>query len=123
MARLLAYAEAPRQGDWSLRSALVRYAQPEPQRASAVLELIRRTDGALHPHARRLERGDAPDADVRALLHIAAELDRLGDVLAAWAADPAQARPDEGIDTIARDVFTRLAELGIPRETRPPRRS
>lgn len=53
--RLVAYAESPRADDWSLRSALVRYAQPEPARASAVLELVRRTDGALKPFHRLLE--------------------------------------------------------------------
>ncbi|HSP03784.1 MAG TPA: hypothetical protein VLR27_09805 [Acidimicrobiales bacterium] len=58
--RLVDYAESSRTGDWSLRSALVRFAQPEPTRASAVLELIRRTDGALKPHRRQLEAGDAP---------------------------------------------------------------
>lgn len=58
--RLVDYAESSRTGDWSLRSALVRFAQPEPTRASAVLELIRRTDGALKPHRRRLESGGAP---------------------------------------------------------------
>ena len=58
--RLVAYAESPRQGDWSLRSALVRYAQPEPQRASAVLELVRRTDGALKASVRLLERSEVP---------------------------------------------------------------
>jgi hypothetical protein len=58
--RLVDYAESSRAGGWSLRSALVRFAQPEPTRASTVLELIRRTDGALKPHRRRLEAGDAP---------------------------------------------------------------
>lgn len=58
--RLLDYAESPRRGDWSLRSALVRYAQPQPARASAVLELVRRTDGALKPHARLLDRTTTP---------------------------------------------------------------
>lgn len=58
--RLVDYAESSRAGDWSLRSALVRFAQPEPVRAGAVLELIRRTDGALKPHRRRLESASAP---------------------------------------------------------------
>lgn len=58
--RLVDYAESTRAGDWSLRSALVRFAQPEPARAGAVLELIRRTDGALKPHRRRLEAAGAP---------------------------------------------------------------
>jgi len=58
--RLVDYAESPRVGDWTLRSALVRFAQPEPTRAGAVLELIRRTDGALKPHRRRLESSSVP---------------------------------------------------------------
>ncbi len=53
--RVAGYAESGRTDDWSLRSALVRFAQPEPVRAGAVLELVRRTDGALHPHLRLLE--------------------------------------------------------------------
>jgi len=53
---LVNYAESPRRDDWTLRSALVRLAQPEPERVGAVLELIRRCDGALHPLARALER-------------------------------------------------------------------
>jgi hypothetical protein len=53
---LLNVAEAPRVDDWSLRSALVRLAQPEPVRAGAVLEVIRRCEGGLQPFARALER-------------------------------------------------------------------
>lgn len=58
--RLVDFAESSRTGDWSLRSALVRFAQPEPTRAGAVLELVRRTDGALKPHRRRLESASVP---------------------------------------------------------------
>lgn len=58
--RLVYYAESSRAGDWTLRSALVRFAQPEPTRAGAVLELIRRTDGALEAHRRRLESASTP---------------------------------------------------------------
>lgn len=54
--RLVAYAENARHGDWSLRSALVRFAQPQPALASAVLDLVRRLDAALKPFARALER-------------------------------------------------------------------
>ena len=53
---LHAYANNLRHGDWSLRSALVRFAQPHPTVASAVLTLVRRLDAALAPHAKRLER-------------------------------------------------------------------
>ena len=58
--RLVDYAESSRAGDWSLRAALVRYAQPEPARASAVLELVRRTDGALKPFTRVLQGAEVP---------------------------------------------------------------
>ena len=136
---VIEYAERPRTDGWSLRAALVRYAQPEPARAGAVLELVRRTDGALKPFAKLLEReprllelarGD--DAEVPAgqeeaaavdLLRVALELDRLGDVLAAWAATRSDDRPDAEIDAIARAAFVRLGELGVARENRPSRRS
>lgn len=122
-ADLIGLAERARTDDWTMRSALVRYAQPEPLRASAVLELIRRLDGALHPHARAIERGDEPDEAARSLLAPAAVLDHLGDVLVAWARDPAQSRPDDVVDGLVRDVFGQLADLDIPRETRPTRRA
>ncbi|MGK2929254.1 MAG: hypothetical protein ACSLFO_06710 [Acidimicrobiales bacterium] len=129
------YAERPRVDGWSLRAALVRYAQPEPARAGAVLELVRRTDGALKPHLKRLARdphlltltasdqtgGD--DATVVALLRVALVLDQLGDVLAAWAAARSDDRPDAEIDAMARSAFVMLGDLGVARETRPPRRS
>ena len=54
LARLLDFAERSRAGDWSLRSSLVRYAQSQPVRVSQVLELVRRIEAALHPHARLL---------------------------------------------------------------------
>lgn len=50
------YAESPRVGDWSLRSALVRLAQPEPQRVAALIELVRRLDAVLRQVTRVLER-------------------------------------------------------------------
>jgi hypothetical protein len=53
---VLNYAEAPRIGDWTLRSALVRLAQPHPLRAEAVLELVRRLDAALKPFVRTLQK-------------------------------------------------------------------
>lgn len=53
---LVNYAESPRFGDWTLRSALVRLAQPEAGRAGAVLEVVRRCDAALRPVLRELER-------------------------------------------------------------------
>ncbi len=53
---LLNYAERSRVGDWSMRSALMRFAQPEAERAGQVLELVRRLDHVLHAVARPIER-------------------------------------------------------------------
>lgn len=53
---LLNYAESAHDGDWTLRSALVRLAQPDPARVGALLEVMRRLDGPLHHVARTLER-------------------------------------------------------------------
>lgn len=130
-ARLVGYAEAPRVGHWTLRSALVRYAQLAPAPASGVLEALRRTDGALQPHARALEvstvaevddaHGDEPS--VVALLGPALVLDELGDALAAWAHDRDLAPPHDAVRALATEAFRQLDELGVARETRPPRRS
>ena len=137
---IIEYAERPRVEDWSLRGALVRYAQPEPARAGAVLELVRRTDGALKPHHKRLERNpqllsiaaaddgamsDLEDDEREAvsLLAVARVLDELGDVLARWAAARSDDRPDAEVDGLARRAFAMLADLGVARETRPPRRA
>lgn len=53
---LLQVSESPRVDDWTLRSALVRFAQPEPELSSAILESVRRTQAALDPMARDLLR-------------------------------------------------------------------
>lgn len=52
---ILNYAEAPRNGNWTLRSALVRLAQPHPLRSEAVLQLVRRLDAAIKPMMRPLQ--------------------------------------------------------------------
>lgn len=56
---LLQVSESPRADDWTLRSALVRFAQPEPELASAILESVRRAQTALDPMARELVRHGA----------------------------------------------------------------
>ena len=137
LARLLDFAERPRTQDWSLRAALVRYAQPRPQSVSDLLDLVRRLESALGQHAAMLQRdgdalwdaleggttpGDEQHAQVVALLRVAAEIDRLGDVLAGWAADISGARPDAQVDAVVDDVGTRLDALGVPHEERPPPR-
>ncbi len=131
-ARLVDFAECARVGDWTLRSALVRYAQRSPVAASAVLELIRRTDNALHPYRRSLEqlpvREVAESSDgvptVVELLEVARLLHELGDLLARWADDRASVEvPVAEVDLLAGQAFAALADLGVPRETRPPRRA
>ncbi len=136
LARLVAFAERPRAGDWSLRSALCRYAQPHPGRVSTVLDLVRRIEFALHPQAQRLDRegpalwaaleaGESVDTDdlVLGLLGTMAELDQLGDALAEWAVDRAGHAPEGTVDAVVAQVGGRLDELGVPHEerVRPPR--
>ena len=129
---LLDYAERPRAHDWSLRAALTRYAQPEPERVGRVLELVRRIEFALKPQIKAVERDGAAvwqalqsggGDPVVGLLRAMVELDRLGDELAVWAADPSGDRPDAAVDAVTADVLHRLDELGVPREERqrPPR--
>ena len=132
LASLLDFAERPRTHDWSLRSAITRYAQPQPVRASAVLDLVRRIEFALKGHTKHIER-EGPDlwaalrsrdadggADglVVGLLRAMEELDGLGDVLAGWAVDRAGARPDAAVDAAATSVDRQLNDLGVAREER-----
>jgi hypothetical protein len=138
LALLVDYAERPRQGDWSLRSALVRYAQPEPGRVSSILEQVRRIDFALQPQSKRIERAGpelwhalrgeaqpatADDEVLVEVLRSAAQLDRLGDALAAWAIDPSGAKPDSEVDEVVAEVTRCLDDAGVAREERtgPPR--
>lgn len=53
---IINYAEAPRHQNWTMRSALVRLAQPHPLRSEAVLQLVRRLDAALKPFVRDLQK-------------------------------------------------------------------
>jgi hypothetical protein len=140
LARLMDFAERSRAGDWSLRSALVRYAQANPERVSRVLDLVRRIEFALHPHNKLLAKegpllweavqtgaapASEPSALVVGLLQASAELDRLADDVVAWAVDRAGERPDAEVDSVVADVAQRLDELGVAREERqgpPPRR-
>jgi len=56
LAQLVDFAERPRTEGWSLRAALVRYAQPQPQRVEDLLGLVRRVERALGQHAHEIER-------------------------------------------------------------------
>jgi hypothetical protein len=136
LGRVVDFAERSRVGDWSLRSALVRYAEGEPVRVSQVIEQVRRLETALHALRKRLEHhgpqlwaavegqpADVDEAKVVDLLRAAIELDRLGDTLATWAEDRAGRRPDDDVDRVTAEVARRLDDLGLPREEPPPRRS
>lgn len=133
LAQLLDLAERPRAHNWSLRAALTRYAQPQPQRASDLIELLRRIEFALRPYTKLFER-DGPavwaalvsgepsavvDPFVVDLLRAMVEIDRLGEAIAAWAVDRSGERPDEPVDAVVDDVTRRLEALGVPREERP----
>ena len=136
LAQLVDFAERPHLDDWSLRAALVRYAQPQPQRVNDLLELVRRIQAALGTHTATLQRDgdeiwdalqqDTRPPDIAALVELLAatrEIDRLGDALAAWAVDIDRPRPDDAVDATVADVADRLERLGIPHEERvPPRR-
>ena len=137
LAQLIDFAERPHTENWSLRAALVRYAQPQPQRVNDLLDLVRRIQAALGAQSATLQRNgteiwDALEHDTRPpdvaplveLLDAAREIDRLGDVLAEWAVDITRPRPDDAVDAAVADVAGRLERLGIPHDERvPPRRS
>jgi hypothetical protein len=129
LGRLVDYAERSRTDDWSLRSALVLYALPQPQRVNDILVQVRRVDRALAKQSKRLERegeelwraleaGDDGD-DLVALLQAARRLDELGDSVVAWAVDRTRESPDAQVDAVVADVGERLDALGVPYDERP----
>jgi hypothetical protein len=133
LAELVDFAERPRVQDWSLRAALVRYAQPEPQRVNDVLDCVRRIEWTIGKRMVDIQRdgpalwdaldgGDTAgfDAQLLGVLRAARAIDRLGDVLATWAVDRAGARPDAEVDEVVDDVAGQLDLLGVPREERQP---
>lgn len=141
LARLVDVADASRRGDWSMRSALTRYAQPEPHRSQVLLALVRRFEATVHGHERLLRsdgpnllaesasasvaQPDAPDrARVVGLLGVARKLDELADTLVDWALDITRPRPSDAVDEAVVEVARVLDELGVPEEElrgRPPR--
>jgi hypothetical protein len=131
LAQLVDFAERPRVGDWSLRAALVRYAQPEPEQVGQIVELVRRIEWALQAESKLLasegpavwatlasgpDGADGPNARTVALLRAATEMDQLGDVLARWAVDAAGSRPTAEVDDVTADVASRLDAINVPRE-------
>lgn len=138
LAALVDVAERPRAGDWSLRAALVRYAQFRPGLVRDLMEVVRRLELVTHTHGRlmaregpaiwaALEGGTTPPGDlglVVEVLRVARDLDHLAETVAAWAQHRAGDLPDEAVATVTRAAAQRLDELGVPREeqTRPRRR-
>src|SRR5689334_16609219 len=110
----LDFAERPRAERWSLRAALTRYAQGQPQRVADLLELVRRIQFALA--------SDDNESFLPGLLDAVREIDALADTLAAWAVDPWNApRPEADVDAVLASVTERLERLGVPKEERPER--
>lgn len=104
------FTERPRPpAGWSLRAALTRYAQGQPQRVADLLEVVRR----IQFGAGKVE------ADLQPCIE---ELEVVADALATWAPDPWRAhRPDAEVDAVIASVARRLDELGVPVEERPAR--
>lgn len=133
LADLVGVAERPRAGDWSLRAALVRYAQFRPGEVRDLMEVVRRIELALHPHGRLLAKegpaiwgavvdGSALDGDAGAVvevLRVAQDLDRLADVVVAWAQHREGELPDDAVTSTTAATTRRLDELGVPHEERP----
>lgn len=121
--RLLDVAETPRAEGWSLRSALVRYAQPEPERAGRLLQSVRRLEAAFAPSKSAIERQpDAPPAGVMGLFPVARLIDAFADEMVAWATHRQGERPVESLDRACDRIEAELDRLGVPRETIDPSR-
>lgn len=132
LASLVDLAERPRAEGWSLRAALVRYAQPEPMRVSRLLDLARRLEFAVAEHMAELRSdGDElwvaldgtpgeDESQLVGMLRAMREIDRLGDTLAEWAVAGGPKRPDAEVDAVVDDLTVRLEELGVPEQAPPP---
>lgn len=106
----LDFTERPRPpAGWSLRAALTRYAQGQPERVARLLEVVR-----------RIQFGEGKvDADLQPCIQ---KIEAVADALAVWAADPWQARrPDDEVDAVVVTVERDLDALGVPIEERPVR--
>jgi hypothetical protein len=108
----LDFTERPRPPEgWSLRAALTRYAQGQPQRVGSLLEVVRRIQFGV----------TKVDVDLGPCIE---RIEVVADALAVWATDPWHAhRPDAEVDAVVAQVTARLDELGVPVEERPARAS
>lgn len=117
---MLNYAECPYDGDWTLRSALMRLAQPHPARVGRVLDLTRRLDGPLHHVQRILERYPV-DADRALTPETVAEapVDPVPDIRTADLARLAAAGCDlhpllDGYDSVAPEPLAHEERRAVP---------
>jgi hypothetical protein len=101
------YADRILVNGWCLRSALVRYAQAQPVRATALHTMMRRLDAAIVPSSTLRE----------SLLPTVARFDQLALVMSTWAADrAAHVRPDNDVDEVMASTTTEFARLQVPEE-------
>ena len=107
---LTLYADTILVDAWCLRSALVRYAQAEPKRATVLHALMRRLDVALGA-------GDRRDG----VLAVVLRFDELALAMSTWAADrAANDVPTPLVDDVVREVAEAFDQLGVPEESMDP---
>jgi hypothetical protein len=104
---LTEYADRILVNGWCLRSALVRYAQAQPVRATALHTMMRRLDAAIVPSSSLRE----------SLLPTVARFDELALMMSTWAADrAAHPRPDDAVDEIMAQATAEFERLQVPKE-------
>jgi hypothetical protein len=104
---LTEYADRILVNGWCLRSALVRYAQAQPVRATALHTMMRRLDAAIVPASNLRE----------SLLPTVARFDELALTMSTWAADRAtHPRPDDAVDEVMSRTAAEFERLQVPEE-------
>jgi hypothetical protein len=104
---LTEYADRLLTDGWCLRSALVRYAQAQPVRATSLHALMRRLDAAIVPSSELRE----------SLTPTVAQFDAFALVMATWAADRSSyLRPDDAVDAVLASTRAEFERLQVPEE-------
>ena len=107
---LTLYADTILVDAWCLRSALVRYAQAEPKRATVLHALMRRLDAALSS-------GDRRDG----VLAVVGRFEELAKAMSTWAADRSVNEvPTRLVDAVISEVAESFEQLGVPEESIDP---